>query len=537
MLDQATLAFGGIGLFLLGMWLMTEGLRLAAGPALERLLATWTRSRMRGLLSGMTITALVQSSSAVTLATLGFVNAGLLEFRRAVWVVFGSNVGTTLTAWLVALVGIKLQVDALAFPLIGAGALLRIFASGVRLQHLGMAMAGFGLFFLGIDTLASAFEAMGEEISFGQGGGNVVLMLLIGVLLTTATQSSSAAIALVLTALAGGVVGLDDAAAGVIGANIGTTSTALLGTLGATAGARRLAFAHVAFNLMTGVVALVMLPLFSWLVTEVVGRSEDPTLTLAAFHSAFNLLGVLLMWPFEPRLSRWLQTRFQGRQSSGTEPRYLDRNVTAVPQLAERALVMELRGMLAEYPALLDEAASAGREQAAASAVREQRLERMADFFTDLSRSALGEDLSGELARLWRAQHNLLNIEESLTDMARVLGDLEAAEAQALVQGLRDWLQQLAQALREVEREEPEEVHFDRLRQAYENAKMQVVNAGLAATVSRELMDEALEACSQSRRVAEQWFRAWTVLAQLAHPNADHAGDAQPDSGAQPGSS
>lgn len=532
MLNQATQAFGGIGLFLLGMWLMTEGLRLAAGPALERLLATGTRTRMRALLAGMTITALVQSSSAVTLATLGFVNARLLAFRRAVWVVFGSNVGTTFTAWLVALVGIRLHVDALALPLIGIGALMRIFASAVRLQHLGMAMAGFGLFFLGIDTLAAAFEAMGEQIRFGQGGGHVVLMVVIGVLLTTATQSSSAAIALVLTALAGDVVGLEDAAAGVIGANIGTTSTALLGTLGATAGARRLAFAHVAFNLLTGVVALVMLPLFAWLVTEMAGRSYDPTLTLAGFHSAFNLLGVLLIWPFEPGLSRWLQRRFRDRQRSGTEPRYLDRNVTAVPQLAERALVMELRGMLAEYPALLDEAASAGREQAAASAAREQRLEHLADFLTDLSRSALGEDLSGELARLWRAQHNLVNIEESLTETARVLGELEEAEAHPVVEGLRDWLQQVAQALRQVEREEPDEVHFDRLRQAYEEAKMQVLNAGLTAGVSRELMDEVLHACSQSRRVVEQWFRAWTVLAQLAHPDADATAAVQPDSGA-----
>jgi phosphate:Na+ symporter len=533
MLNQAMQALGGIGLFLLGMWLMTEGLRLAAGSALERLLATWTRSRLRGLVSGMTITALVQSSSAVTLATLGFVNAGLLDFRRAVWVVFGSNVGTTFTAWLVALVGIKLHVDILAYPLIGIGALLRIFASGVRLQHLGMALAGFGLFFLGIDALGSAFEAIGGQVRFAQGGGNVVLMVLIGVLLTTAMQSSSAAIALVLTALAGGVVGLDDAAAGVIGANIGTTSTALLGTLGATADARRLAFAHVAFNLLTGAVALVMLPFFLLLITQVVGRPEDPALTLAAFHTAFNLLGVLLMWPFEPRLSRWLLTRYRDRQSSGTEPRYLDRNVAAVPQLAERALVLELRGMLLEYPALLAEAASAGRDQAARSAAREQRLDRMGDFLTDLSRSALGEDLSGQLARLWRVQHNLLNIEESLSEIARVLGELEQADADALARGLRDWLEQLAHALREVEREAPPEVHFDQVRDAYEHAKMEVLNAGMSATVSRHLMDEALQGCSHSRRVAEQWFRAWTVLAGLKFPEAADGGTpgTQPESG------
>jgi phosphate:Na+ symporter len=337
----------------------------------------------------------------------------------------------------------------------------------------------------------------------------------------------------VLTALAGGVVGLDDAAAGVIGANIGTTSTALIGTLGATAEARRLAFAHVAFNLLTGLAALLALPLFLLLVTDLVGRPDEPAVTLAAFHTAFNVLGVLLMWPFEPRLSRWLLTRFRDRQVSGTEPRYLDHNVAAVPQLAERALIMELRGMLEEYPDLLAEAASAGREQAARSAAREQRLDRMGDFFTDLSRSALGENLSGQLARLWRVQHNLLNIEESLAEIARVLGELEQAGADPLARGLRDWLEQLAHALRAVEREAPPEVHFDRVRDAYEHAKMEVLNAGMSASVSRHLMDEALQGCSHSRRVAEQWFRAWTVLAGLKFPEAadGEATGVQPESG------
>jgi len=145
MMEYLSTGLGGIGLFLLGMWLITEGLRLAAGPSLENLLASWTSSKRRGLLAGTFLTAVVQSSSVVTVAVIGFVNAGLISFQRAVWVIFGSNLGTTLTAWLVALIGFKLKIDAFALPIIGLGALMRIFSPSDRYRSFGMALAGFGM--------------------------------------------------------------------------------------------------------------------------------------------------------------------------------------------------------------------------------------------------------------------------------------------------------------------------------------------------------------------------------------------------------
>ena len=117
---------GGVGLFLLGMWMMTEGLKLSAGPQLEQMLARATRSRGRGLAAGVLVTVIVQSSSAVTVATIGFVNAGLLNLSQALWVLFGANVGTTMTGWLVAVVGLKFKIEALALPLVGLGMLLRM---------------------------------------------------------------------------------------------------------------------------------------------------------------------------------------------------------------------------------------------------------------------------------------------------------------------------------------------------------------------------------------------------------------------------
>lgn len=289
-------ALGGLGLFLLGMWLITEGLRVAAGHSLERLLSSWTSSRLRGLLSGTMLTALVQSSSAVTVAALGFVNTGLLRFERAVWVIFGSNVGTTLTAWLVALVGFKFKIDVMALPLIGVGALLRVFAPVDRYRNLGMALAGFGILFLGIQTLASGFDSLGQQVSLNGQEHSLLLMVLIGMALTTMMQSSSAAMALVLTALVGGLVGFEDAAAVVIGANVGTTSTALIATLGATSNARRLASAHVLFNVLTGLVALILLSPLLALVgwgASVLSLEHDPASRLALFHTSFNILGIL----------------------------------------------------------------------------------------------------------------------------------------------------------------------------------------------------------------------------------------------------
>jgi phosphate:Na+ symporter len=339
---------GGVGLFLLGMWLMTDGLKLAAGPALERILARSTGTRLRGLASGVLITALVQSSSAVTVATIGFVNAGLLSLGQALWVLFGSNVGTTMTGWLVALVGLKFKIDALALPMVGLGMLLHFTGEGRRRGALGMTLAGFGVLFLGIGVLQDTFTDLGGRMSLPGGSGvlGVLAHVGAGALLTVLMQSSSAALAVALTAAQGGLLDLHDAAAVVIGANIGTTVTALLAALGATPNARRAAAAHVLFNVLTGAVALLLLP---WLI-DLIGQVRDwleleaaPAVTLALFHSAFNLLGVLLMWPLADRLAGFLGRRFRTAEEDEARPRHLDSTVLSVPAMALDALVEEVR--------------------------------------------------------------------------------------------------------------------------------------------------------------------------------------------------
>jgi len=344
---------GGLGLFLIGMRLMTDGLRNAAGPALRDILGTWTSTPLRGLFTGFMITALVQSSSAITVATIGFVNAGLMTMAQSVGVIFGSNIGTTVTGWIVAAVGVSVEVKALALPLIGLGALLALTGQDSRRKHIGDALVGFGVFFLGIETLQSAFLQVESSLDLSAlYFGNVFDILTftaVGFTLTLLMQSSSAAMALVLTAAMSGIIDLDSAAAAVIGTNIGTTTTAMFSVIGATYNAKKVAAAHIIFNLGTGAVALFLIPAFLTIARGVVSPDDPAGLAsiLAGFHTAFNLLGVILFLPFTHQLVRFLDRHIGREETELGRPRYLDDNALQTPTIAMEALFLEL-GRLGE---------------------------------------------------------------------------------------------------------------------------------------------------------------------------------------------
>ncbi|MFU8838097.1 MAG: Na/Pi cotransporter family protein [Thiohalomonadaceae bacterium] len=341
---------GGVGLFLLGMRLMTDGLKVAAGDALREILARGTATTGRGILSGVVITAGVQSSSAVIFATIGFVNAGLLTLFQSVGVIIGSNIGTTATSWLVALVGFKVNLQALAMPAIAVGMFLRVTGGNTRRGALGDALTGFGIFFLGLDVLKSTFTDFGEQVDLERFVGGSLLSLLafvaIGIVMTVVMNSSSAALAVTLTAAGSGLIPLTAAAAMVIGANIGTTSTALFAVIGATSSAKRAASAHVLFNLITGVVAFAALPLLLWLVAALaalLGLDPTPAVILAIFHTMTKLTGASILWPMTPWLVTFLESRFRTAEEDEGIPRHLDRNIAGTPDLALEALNMEIK--------------------------------------------------------------------------------------------------------------------------------------------------------------------------------------------------
>ena len=296
-------AAGGLGLFLLGMGLMTEALRSLAGNRLRRALLRFTRSAWSGAAAGAIGTALVQSSSATTVATVGFVSAGLLSFQASLGIIFGANVGSTGLGWLVALLGIKFELAGAMLPLVLVGAGLRLLGRG-RQALLGQALAGMALLFVGIAALQQALAGQGLLLDPGRFDAATPLgrlqLVLLGLFSTVITQSSGAGVATTLAALAAGVIGLPQACALVIGMDVGTTVTALMASIGASLSARRTAAAHVIFNLFTAVGAFLLLPAYLTLLRlgwpALIER--DPEFGLTAFHSGFNLLGVLLVLPF-----------------------------------------------------------------------------------------------------------------------------------------------------------------------------------------------------------------------------------------------
>lgn len=503
---------GGLGLFLLGMSLMTDGLKLAAGPALMRILAAATRTRGHALGAGMLVTAAVQSSSAVTVATIGFVNAGVLGLSGALWVLFGANVGTTMTGWIVALVGLKFDIQALALPLIGIGTVMRLSGERLRRGALGSALAGFGLLFLGISMLQSAFSGLTGHVTLPQGGGAVAVLaqLAVGLVMTVVMQSSSASIAIALTAAQGGLIPLHGAAAVVIGANVGTTVTAVLATIGATSNARRAAAAHVLFNAITAAVALALLP---WLVAELaqgaqrVGMGGDVAAVLALFHTTFNLLGVLLMWPLTDRLTAWLGARFREREDIEGQPRFLDDNVMAVPALAVQALEREIARDGALAAGMLRNVLDGAQPDALAhDAAVFQRLDTaIADFVARMNRDSMSQ-LTSERVALGLRVHRYHETAAELALSAAAMRPAPAGPgtAVALAQAkCRASMQALLTA-------SSIEVGIAReaMELAYSSLKAALLAAGATGTLTPDAMEEALRRWSALRRAAQQLDKA-----------------------------
>lgn len=316
-------AAGGIGLFLCGMVVLTSGLRALSGPALRRVLTAVTKTPASGALAGALMTAAIQSSSATTVAAVGFVGAGLMTFPQAIGVIFGANIGTTVTGWLVALGGFTFDLASWAAPLLLAGVLLRLFG-GRRFADAGWSVAGLCLLFLGIDAMKdglAAFEGVVTPASFPDDTFTGRLLLAgIGALVTVATQSSSAGVAAALVALSANAISLPQAAAMVIGMNVGTTATALLATLGGSADMRRTGFAHVLYNVLTGVLAFALLTPFAWAVSALSGASGNAQLALVAFHTCFNVVGVLVMLPFAGQFAALIVRLVPERRDSFLRP-------------------------------------------------------------------------------------------------------------------------------------------------------------------------------------------------------------------------
>jgi phosphate:Na+ symporter len=393
-MSTAIAIVGGVGLFLLGMAFMTDGLKALAGSALRTVLGKATATPVSGAFWGAVVTLLVQSSSTVTMTTIGLVSAGLLTFPQGLGLVFGANVGTTGTGWLVALIGVRISLSSYALPLIFAGALAKLLGRG-RIEAAGGALAGFALVLYGLTTLQEGMGGLAESLHpsdlpavLGTSGvgwiaGSVGLatLILVGLAMTAVMQSSTAAIAITISAFFAGAVSLEQGAALIIGQNIGTATSSALAAIGASATAKRLALAYVLFKIIAALIAIVAFPLTAELM-KTLSASVDGMTLLAAYHTAYNVVGVGVLLPatqWFTRVVEWLLPSKQTPLQRALDPSALVSPVIAV-ETARRVVADVLAGAATSVSAgLWGGAGSAAPDSTAAAA-----LDSVRDFLSEL---------------------------------------------------------------------------------------------------------------------------------------------------------
>ena len=305
----------GVAIFLLGMLSLEQGFKSFSGGVLEGFLQKTTDKTWKSMLFGMVSTTLMQSSSLVSVLTISFLSAGLIALAQGIGIIFGANLGTTTGAWLVAGLGLKVDIAAYALPMLVFGVIMIFQKSNKRVEGAGWVLVGLGFLFLGIAYMKDGFEAFGGQIDLSQyavpGFRGLLIYTGIGIAATVIMQSSHATLILTITALAAGQVSYENALALAIGSNVGTTITAIIGAISASVSGRQLALAHLIFNAVTGTIAIVFIHQFAAVVdwaSELIGIAADNfTLKFAVFHTLFNLVGVVLMLPLIGVLVTFLQ--------------------------------------------------------------------------------------------------------------------------------------------------------------------------------------------------------------------------------------
>lgn len=330
---------GGLGLFIFGIHMMGEGLHKALGDKMRKILGALTGNPLRGFAVGTGVTAIIQSSSATTVMVVGFVNAGLMTLKQAVGVIFGANVGTTMTGQLIAF-----KLTDYALPIIGIGMALNIFLKNKKFKHFGQFLLGFGILFLGLQIMTATVKPFGSSeiarqffINFSR---NPLLGVLAGLIVTLIVQSSSVTVGMVIALASVGLLNLESAIPIILGDNIGTCITAFIASIGTSLSARRAAVAHIMFNVIGTVIALALLPLYKILVVH---TSSNIMRQCANAHTIFNVANALLFLPFTG-LFATLMTKIVPGEDVIEEfgPKYLEKHLLYTPAIAIIAAKKEI---------------------------------------------------------------------------------------------------------------------------------------------------------------------------------------------------
>ncbi len=346
--EDAKTIIAGIAIFLIGMHYMENGFKLFSGGMLETVLERFTSTTPKAIGTGFLATAVVQSSSLVSVIIISFLSAELIGLTQAVGVVFGSNIGTTATAWLVSAFGLKIKISHYALPMLIFGVIMQ-FSKHTTYRGLGSVLIGLGFIFLGIAYMKEGFETLKQGLDLARyamaGYAGVFVYVVFGAVATVVIQSSSATMAIIITALAAGQIDYVNALSLAIGANVGTTVTAAIGALASNRNGKRLAVAHFIFNVTTGLFAIVFIyqlsALVEWLAPLLLISPTDDAMRLALFHTIFNVAGVLIVAPFTAQLVRYLETLFHEEALARGKAKYLTGEVMEIPAAALSALRKE----------------------------------------------------------------------------------------------------------------------------------------------------------------------------------------------------
>ncbi|MBU1659594.1 Na/Pi symporter [bacterium] len=342
----------GVAIFLFGMLSLEEGFKMFSGGMLENILKKSTSNLYKSIAFGTITTTFMQSSSLVSILTISFLSAGLIGLSQGIGIIFGANIGTTTGAWLVAGFGLKVDIQVYAMPMIVFGIIL-IFQKTKSLKGIGYILAGLGFLFLGIHYMKEGFEAFKNNIDLANfaisGYKGLFIFTGIGIFATVVMQSSHATLVLIITALAAGQITYENALALAIGANIGTTITAIIGSIGSNIQGKRLAGAHLIFNAVTGFIAIIFIYQLVYIVdfisTLVAIEKDDYALKLAVFHTIFNLIGVIVMLPLVNKLVSFLEKILKDKDLQAEEefvtPNFLNESVLEFPSTSISAITNE----------------------------------------------------------------------------------------------------------------------------------------------------------------------------------------------------
>jgi len=445
--------FGGLGLFLFGMKIMSEGLQKVAGDRIRKILAALTNNRIIGTLVGLSVTAIIQSSSATTVMVVGFVNAGLMSLVQSIGVILGANIGTTITAQLIAF-----KITKYALPAIGLGAGLKLFAKSRKWNYFGEILLGFGILFFGLTIMTDAFVPVRGSEEFRQiflmVGDNHLLGVLIGTVLTVIVQSSSATIGITLVLATSGLISYETSVALILGENIGTTITANLAAIGTNLAARRTALAHFLFNAIGVAYMLLLFPylmnVVTFLTESLVGGAADFVIQTAAqaeqygaaigdkpyiaryvanTHTLFNIINTIVFLPLIGLLAKLTTLVIRGTDEQlDFHLKYIDNRVLNTPPIALAQARAETRRMAQTALQCVDETIlfleDSDSKRVPSMQKKEELLDllqrEITDFLVSLSQKSISDDTSLELASLMHMINDLERVGDHCENLWRL---------------------------------------------------------------------------------------------------------------------